>query len=175
MILTNSDEIAEKSRSLRIHGMARERYYYDDIGYTSRMAEIQAAVLACKLKRLDDWNLRRVEVAKIYQNILDGENIRVPHVCEGNNHTWHQFTVQHPRRDELMEFLKSHEIDSGIYYPVPLHLHVPYQEFGNGVGSLPVTEEVSRQCVSLPTHQHLSDDQVTFAAQKVAEFCRSNS
>ena len=174
MILTNSDDIAEKSRSLRIHGMGRERYYYDDIGYTSRMAEIQAAVLACKFKRLEAWNSRRSEIAKIYQDVLENEDVFVPYVVEGNNHTWHQFTIQHPKRDSLMEFLKKNEIDSGIYYPVPLHLHSPYRQFGQGEGSLPVTEVVSQQCVSLPIHQHLSDDQAKFAAQKIAEFCRDN-
>lgn len=173
MILTNDDGIAERSKSLRVHGMGRERYYYDDIGYTSRMAEIQAAVLACKLVRLNDWNARRADVAQIYLSELQGSDVRLPVTSNGNNNTWHQFTIQHPRRDDLMAFLKENEIDSGIYYPVPLHLHKPYEAFGKGVGSLPVTEKVSKECLSLPVHQHLSDEQVRFAAGKIAEFCNS--
>lgn len=176
MILTNDDEIDERSRSLRVHGMGRERYYYDDIGYTSRMAELQAAVLACKLPRLNAWNERRAEVANIYLETLVNEEIGLPVTTPGNNHTFHQFTVRHPNRDELMAFLKQNEIDSGIYYPVPLHLHEPYREFNSheARGGLPVTEKVSRECLSLPVHQHLSDEQAAFAAMKVAEFCRTH-
>ena len=173
MILTNDDGVAERSRSLRVHGMGRERYYYDDIGYTSRMAELQAAVLACKLTRLNDWNARRAQIAEIYLRELSGVQLGLPKTSPGNNNTWHQFTVRHPDRDGLMAFLKENEVDSGIYYPVPLHLHEPYKEFASHVarGGLPVTESVSRECLSLPIHQHLSDEQVQFAASKIAEFC----
>ncbi|MBS1723338.1 MAG: DegT/DnrJ/EryC1/StrS family aminotransferase [Armatimonadetes bacterium] len=173
LILTNDDEVKERSLSLRIHGMGRERYYYDEVGYTSRMAELQAAVLTCKLARLDDWNRRRGELAEIYLQELSDEAIGLPVTSVGNNHTFHQFTVRHPQRDQLMAFLKENEIDSGIYYPVPLHLHKPYASFGKGAGSLPVTEKVSRECLSLPIHQHLSDEQAQFAASQVAEFCRT--
>ncbi|MBS1714010.1 MAG: DegT/DnrJ/EryC1/StrS family aminotransferase [Armatimonadetes bacterium] len=173
MVLTDDDEVCERSKSLRVHGMGRERYYYDEVGYTSRMAEIQAAVLSCKFERLADWNARRAEVARIYLDRLQGEDIGLPVTRPGNNHTWHQFTVRHPRRDDLMAFLKSRDVDSGIYYPVPLHLHKPYERFGHGPGSLPVTERVSRECLSLPVHQHLSDDQAAFAAETIAEFCKS--
>lgn len=174
MILTNDDEVAARSRSLRVHGMGRERYYYDEVGYTSRMAEIQAAVLSCKFVRLDDWNNRRAEVARIYEDVLRAESVKIPVTSEGNNNTWHQYTIQHPRRDELMTFLKENEVDSGIYYPVPLHLHDPYRPFNNNLPSegLPITERISKECLSLPVHQHLSDDQVRFAAGKIAEFCR---
>lgn len=177
MILTNDDEVAARSRSLRVHGMGRERYYYDEVGYTSRMAEIQAAVLSCKFARLDDWNDRRAAVAQIYEDVLRGEAIQIPVTSEGNNNTWHQYTIRHPRRDDLMAFLKENEIDSGIYYPVPLHLHDPYRTFNDHLpaAGLPVTEQVSKECLSLPVHQHLTDGQVRFAAGKIAEFCRQSS
>jgi dTDP-4-amino-4,6-dideoxygalactose transaminase len=168
MILTNDDEVARRSRSLRIHGMGRERYYYDDVGYTSRMAELQAAVLCAKLDRLEAWNSRRGELAAIYLQEMKG--VGLPATQPGNNNTWHQFTVRTPLRDELMAHLKEREIDSAIYYPVPLHLHAPYRRYSGGEGSLPVTERVCRECLSLPIHQHLSDDQAHFVAQTVSEF-----
>lgn len=170
MILTNDDEVARRSKSLRIHGMGRERYYYDEIGYTSRLAEIQSAPLVHKLARLDDWNARRAEIAGIYQSILAGSKARVPKAAEGNNHTWHQFTILHDDRDGLMAHLKENEVDSAIFYPVPIHLHAPYAEFGHGAGSLPVTESVSKRCLSLPVHQHLSNEQVEFAANLVKNY-----
>ncbi len=175
LILTNEDEVAERSRSLRVHGMGRERYYYDEVGYTSRMAELQAAVLRAKLTRLADWNARRSELAAIYSHELAGEGLTLPTTAPGNNNTWHQYTVRHPHRDALAAFLKENEVDSAIYYPVPLHLHKPYAHLAQGPGSLPVTERVCQECLSLPIHAHLSDEQVRFAAAKVREFCRSHA
>lgn len=171
LILTNDDEILERSKSLRIHGMGKERYYYDDLGYTSRMAELQAAVLCAKWTRLDFWNKRRSEIAGTYIKELEGTPIVTPVTSEGNNHTWHQFTVRAQERDSLMQHLRDKEIDCSIFYPVPLHLHDPYRHYGGGEGSLPVTEQVSREVLSLPVHPHLSYEQVQFVAQQIREFC----
>lgn len=172
MILTNDDEVARRSLSLRIHGMGRERYYYDEIGYTSRMAELQAAFLVAKMARIDAWNDRRVEVAEKLLAGLANTGIGLPRTYEGNNNTWHQFTIRSDQRGALMEFLKTNEIDSGIYYPVPLHLHEPYAGYGHGEGSLPITERVSQECLSLPVQAHLSNEQVEFMIDKIQEFCR---
>jgi dTDP-4-amino-4,6-dideoxygalactose transaminase len=174
MIVTDDDEIAERCKSMRVHGMGRERYYYDHLGYTSRLAEIQAAVLAVKLTALDAWNERRAKLAEIYFSELgDAEGIFLPKTLSGNNHTWHQFTIRADRRDDLQAFLKEREVDSMIYYPVPIHYHAPYKHLAGGEGSLPLTERVSLQCLSLPIHQHLSEDQVAHAARSIREFCHS--
>lgn len=171
LILTNDPEVDEASRSYRVHGMGRERYYYDHIGYTSRMAEIQAAFLRIKLTRLDDWNSRRNELAAIYDSELDG--VTKPVTSPGNNNTWHQYTIRSTRRDELQAFLKEKEVDSMVYYPVPLHFHEPYKRFGRGMGSLPETERACLEVLSLPIHQHLMDEQVRFVAECVREFSRT--
>lgn len=170
MILTNDDEVKRRSLSLRIHGMGRERYYYDEIGYTSRMAELQAAVLAAKLNRLDDWTKRREEVAAQYNEKLAGTDTITPVTSPGNEHVWHQYTIRHPRRDDLMKHLQEKGIGCAIFYPVPLHMHDPYQEFSKGQGSLPLTEQVCQQCLSLPVHQHLTDEEVDYVAQAIREF-----
>lgn len=170
LILTNDDTIAEACRSIRVHGMGRERYYYDHLGYTSRLDEIQAAFLRIKLRRQNDWNARRVELAKIYFDVLKDANVTLPRLYEGNNTTWHQFSILSDRRDALQAHLKEREVDSMIYYPVPIHFHEPYKAFGNGPGSLPITEKISTQVLSLPIHPHLADEQVRFAAEAIAEF-----
>ena len=170
LILTDDDEVAARSRSLRVHGMGRERYYYDEIGYTSRMAELQAAFLVAKLTRLSDWNTTRQSIAARYDAGLAESGVKTPAVRPGNNHTYHQYTVLSDRRDDLMAHLRAQEIDSAIYYPVPLHLHRPYHEFGHGEGSLPITESVSNRCLSLPVHPHLSDAQVEHVVSAVREF-----
>src|SRR5205814_1152047 len=123
LILTNDDDVAEKCRSMRIHGMGRERYYYDYLGYASRIDEIQAAVLSVKLTRLESWNRRRAEIAEQYLSRLQGVGLGLPVILPGNSTNWHQFTVQTPDRDRLRTALSERGVDTMIYYPVPLHFH----------------------------------------------------
>ncbi|MCO5297755.1 MAG: DegT/DnrJ/EryC1/StrS family aminotransferase [Fimbriimonadaceae bacterium] len=175
MIITDDDAIAAACRSIRVHGMGRERYYYDHIGYTSRMDEIQAAILRIKLTRLGVWNARRNELAEIYFERLADTEVVLPITAAGNNNTRHQFSILTDRRDALQAHLKEQGVDSMIYYPVPLHYHEPYRRFGGGQGSLPVTEDISLRVLSLPIHQHLSNEQVEFAAAQVAAFSQTAS
>lgn len=170
MILTDSDEMNERCRSLRIHGMGKERYYYDSIGYTSRMAELQACVLRHKLQRLPGWTARRQELAKIYDADLLHTNVVKPTILPGNNHCYHQYTILTDNRDALQAHLKEQEIDSMIYYPVPLHYHEPYKYLGFSQGDLPETERISLQCLSLPIHPHLTNKQVEWVAACIREF-----
>lgn len=170
MILTDFDDVNERCRSLRVHGMGRERYYYDAVGYTSRLDEIQAAILRVKLTRLNAWNARRAEIAAIYDRELADAGVATPVVLSGNNHTYHQYTIRSPRRDALQTFLKSREVDSMIYYPVPLHFHTPYQHLGASSGDLPETERAALEVLSLPVHPHMTDEQALFVAQQIREF-----
>jgi dTDP-4-amino-4,6-dideoxygalactose transaminase len=169
MVVTDDDEVADRCRSLRVHGMGRERYYYDDVGYTSRMAEIQAAVLLAKLERLDAWTRRRQEIARLFDEAFAGSPVQTPAVLPGNFHTYHQYTILAPGRDALMESLKAAGVDSAVYYPIPIHLHAPYAKYGHGPGSLPATEEASARCLSLPVQPHLTDEQAAWAAAQVLE------
>ncbi len=175
MILSNDPDVDGRCRSLRVHGMGRERYYYDAVGYTSRLDEIQAGFLMVKLSRLDAWNDRRRELAAIYDHILGPADIQIPQASRGNNHTYHQYTIRSSRRDELQAFLKSREIDSMVYYPVPLHFHEPYRPYGRGEGSLYQTELAAREVLSLPIHPHLTDEQVGYAASSVLEFSKQTA
>ena len=153
--------------------MGRERYYYDHIGYTSRMDEIQAAVLRVKMTKFHEWNERRSKLAAIYHGgacgFTGGAPYRFP---QGNNATWHQFSIRCDRRDALKAFLAERGVDSMIYYPVPIHFHEPYKRYGSGPSSLPESERAAHEILSLPIQPHLSVDQVAHAAMSVAEFCR---
>lgn len=173
MIVTNSDEVAEACRSLRIHGMGRERYYYDHVGYTSRLSELNAAFMRVKLKALDSWNARRGELAAIYLEVLADAYVRLPQTQPGNNNTWHQFSIRSDRRDSMQAHLKEKGVDAMIYYPVPLHFHEPYKAFGSGAGSLPETERAAAEILNLPIHPHLSDEQVRFAAETIRDFAKA--
>jgi len=170
LILTNDDAIAEACRSIRVHGMGRKRYYYDHIGYTSRMDEIQAAILRVKLTKLEEWNQRREKLAAIYLDVLANSSVILPITSPGNNNTYHQFSIRTDRREALQAYLKEKGIDTMIYYPVPIHFHEPYKHFGDGPGSLPLTEQVAEQILNLPIHQHLTCEQVQFVAEAIASF-----
>lgn len=169
MIVTNDDTVAETCRSMRIHGMGKERYYYDHIGYTSRLSELQAAILRNKLSKLDEWTSMRQGVAAKLIAGLQGSGVELPITSAENNHTWHQFTILTERRDELQSFLKEREIDSMIYYPVPLHYHAPYKHLAPK-GSLPVTEQASLDVLSLPVHQYLRDDEIAWVCESIHAF-----
>lgn len=173
LIVTNDDAIAEACRSIRVHGMGRERYYYDHIGYTSRMDEIQAAVLRVKLTKLAEWNARRAEIAAIYARGMAGSSVKVPVVADGNETTWHQYSILSEQRDALQAFLKENGVGSMIYYPVPIHFHSPYRPLGFAKGSLPVTEQVCESILNLPIHPHMSNEQAQYVASRVAEFAAS--
>jgi dTDP-4-amino-4,6-dideoxygalactose transaminase len=171
MILTNDPDFAERCRSIRIHGMGRERYYYDYVGYTSRLDEIQAAILRVKLKRLESWIQMRSRLADFYLwNLAGTAGLGLPALISGNEHTYHQFTIRAQRRDDLHAYLKANAIDSMIYYPVPLHFHKPYQHYASGPGSLPLTEQVCQEVLSLPVHEHMTMDQAAFVVETIKKF-----
>jgi len=171
MILTNDDEVAYRSRSLRVHGMAKEPYLYEDIGHTSRLDEIQGAILGVKLRKLQAWNDLRRRNAAIYDAGFVGTSVRAPYVAsETTSHPYHQYTIRHANRDGLMTHLKEHEVDCAIYYPVPLHVQPVYGFLGYGEGSFPETEAACREVLSLPVQAHLTGEQVEYAAKCAADY-----
>jgi dTDP-4-amino-4,6-dideoxygalactose transaminase len=172
MILSNDDSYSDRCRSLRVHGMGRQQYMYDEIGHTSRMDEIQGAVLRVKFTKLNEWNERRRKHAAIYDKVLAGCDVVLPSVCpETTYHPYHQYTIRTSRRDDLMSHLKEKGVGSAIYYPLPLHTQPPYLYLGHRDGDFPETERACREVLSLPVQPHLSEEQVTFAAECVRDFC----
>lgn len=172
MILTNDDALREASVSLRMHGMAAQSYMYTHVGYASRLDEIQAAALRVKNEFLTEWNHRRQRNAALYCDVLRDTDASLPSTLPGNEHTYHQFTIRHPRRDDLRAWLREREVDSAIYYPLCLHEQSAYLPLGYHSGDFPVAEQAAREVVSLPIQAHLTEDQVRFAADSVVEFCR---
>ena len=171
MVITNDKGIAEKCMSLRVHGMAKTPYYYEDIGHTSRLDEIQGAVLRVKLRKLKEWNDRRRTFAAIYDAILEDSDAEKPAVdAETTYHPYHQYTIRHKRRDELMEHIKANGVGCAIYYPVPLHVQPPYAYLGYKQGDFAETESACAEVLSLPIQAHLTAEQVEYAARCVANF-----
>jgi dTDP-4-amino-4,6-dideoxygalactose transaminase len=171
MILTNDEKIAYDCRSLRVHGMAQEPYLYEHVGHTSRLDEIQGAILRVKLRRLEDWNERRRAHAAIYDEAFIDSAICAPFASdETTKHPYHQYTIRHARRDDFMKHLRSKKVGCAIYYPVPLHVQPVYSFLGYVEGDFPETEAACREVLSLPVQAHLTEDQVRYAAECALSF-----
>jgi perosamine synthetase len=169
MITTNDDAINEKCRVIRNHGM-RRRYYHDEMGYNFRMTDVHAAIGMAQLQKLADFNQKRKQNAAFYDTHLKG--VTTPFVPVGFNHSYHQYTIRVPdgKRDALREFMKSNDIGSEIYYPVPIHMQSFYMEmFGEGP-SLPETEAASGEVLSIPVHPALSQADLEKVASTINTF-----
>jgi dTDP-4-amino-4,6-dideoxygalactose transaminase len=157
LVTTNDDAMAENIRSLRNHG-SRVRYYHGEIGYNSRLDELQAVILRVKLKNIDKYSQGRRRVGHGYSNALK-DIVTVPFEDNIGTHVYHQYTLLSEKRAEISQALNDKEIANAIYYPVPLHRQDVYkEEFANI--NLPVTEKISGLCISLPVFPELEDDKV---------------
>jgi len=180
MVTTNSDEIAERARMLRQHGM-RRRYYHDEIGWNTRMDGFQGAILTVKLKYIDGWNQLRRTVARRYHALFHAaglvetgpypaHGVVLPHEVPGGHHVWHQYVIRTTRRDGLRQFLTERKIGSEIYYPVPLHLQTALQSLGYKEGSFPEAERAAREVLALPIFPELREDEQQTVVSAIAEF-----
>lgn len=165
-VTTNSPELADRVRSLRNYGSA-EKYVHPEAGWNSRLDEIQAAVLRVKLRHLDRWNRRRTEIADRYLAALRGTGLSLPLVAADVEPVWHLFVVRHARRDALREELARRGVETHVHYPVPPHLQGAYSALGLPAGSLPTTERLHREVLSLPIGPHLGDDDVARVVEAV--------
>ena len=158
-VTTNDPAIAESLRKLRNYGSSR-RYFSDEKGVNSRLDPLQAAVLAVKLKQLDDWNARRAAVAGRYLSAFADLPIGLPRVPDWARHAWHLFVITSPERDAVAGKLKAEGIETIIHYPVPPHLQAAYAELGLKPGAFPISERLAGQVLSLPVGPHITDEQV---------------
>jgi len=171
MVTTNDPEIAEKVRILRNHG-SRERYQNEVLGFNSRLDEIQAAVLRVKLRYLEEWTARRRQIAALYTELLAHTAVTTPYERPEVRHVYHQYTIRAPRRDELRTYLQEQGIGTMVYYPTPLHRLKLYADLDYPAGSLPVSEAVAREVLSLPIYPELTDEQVHEVAEAIRRFYR---
>ena len=164
-VTTDDEQVAATIRMLREHGQAK-KYYHDLEGYNGRLDAIQAAFLRVKLRRLDDWNRQRRTAAARYRQLL-GEfpGIQLPFESATSKAVYHLYVIRTRGRDGLADHLRSAGIHTGLHYPLPVHLQKCYQSWGYAPGSLPVTERIASEILSLPMFPGLSLDQ----QQRVAE------
>ena len=158
LVTTQSEAVRDRLLSLRNHGSSK-RYYHQEIGYNSRLDEIQAAILRVKLRHIDRFNTERRRVAHRYNELLQDTGITTPSEDGIGTHVFHQYTLRSPQRDAIMAALQSSEIGCAIYYPVPLHRQDVFAKDYQDI-ELPVTEAVVRDCFSLPIFPEMADEQI---------------
>jgi len=164
MLVTDDDEVAERARLLRNYGQ-RVKYTSEIVGYNRRLDTLQAAMLRVKLPHLDGWNAARREHAARYAEALADLPLVRPVTREGVEHVWHLYVVRVPDRDTVRERLAAEGIETGIHYPVPVHLQPACADLDYLPGSFPVTEAAAAQIVSLPIYPELPED----APRRVAD------
>ena len=175
-ITTNEDRLAEELRALREHGQST-RYYHPVVGYNARLDEIQAAILRIKLKRLDLWNARRRELARMYDERLKNTGVIVPEIpSDIRRHVFYTYTIRVSggRRDDLRKYLGDRGIGTHIHYPVPIHRQQSAEFLGYRKGDMPVTERLASEVLSLPMFAELTDEQLERVADSVRAFMKGN-
>lgn len=162
MITTNNEEIANRIKMLRNHGRLTAKYEHEIEGYSSRLDNLQAAILRVKLKYLNKWNDMRRRNAKKYNELLNNiGGIITPYEADYAKHVYHLYVIRtEKRRDKLREELKSKGIATGIHYPIPLHLQPAYNYLGCKSGDFPITEECSKDILSLPMFAELTEEKI---------------
>jgi dTDP-4-amino-4,6-dideoxygalactose transaminase len=157
-VTTDDPALAERIRVLGNYG-SHERYSNKTKGVNSRLDPVQAAILAVKLRHLDEWNGRRAAIAGRYLRELADTDLELPFVPDCADPVWHLFVVQSEHRDSLQRQLTAAGVQTLVHYPVPPHRQRAYTELGMAAGSLPVTERLAERVLSLPIGPHLSDSQ----------------
>lgn len=172
--VTGDDPVLlDKVRKLRDHGRT-SKYEHDEIGYGERLDALQAAVLTAKLPHLESWTEARRSHARYYTELLAKSTIQTPIERSDSRHVYHLYVIRVRQRDALMSLLKSKGIDCGIHYPVPLHRQQAFMRRGYGDVSLPVTEAIASEVLSLPLYPELSRAGIEYVVRQIDDFMADN-
>ncbi len=169
MVVTNNKDIAQKVWMLRNYGQEK-RYYHSIKGFNSRLDELQAAILRVKLKYLDEWNARRREIAKLYDEMITNNEILKPAKMDYGKHIYHLYVIRTERRDQLQKYLQKRGIKTVIHYPIPVHLQEAYHDLGLKEGTCPIAEKYAHEVLSLPMFPELTEEEVEFICGAINSF-----
>lgn len=162
--VTGCAEVVERIKMLRDHGR-REKYKHEFMGWNERLDGLQAAILSAKLPWLNEWNQRRQRNASIYYERLEGW-VDLPRLNPISSHVYNQFVIEIEQREKLRQYLADHLIETGVQFPIPMHLQPVYQS----KICLPRSERLAQKCLSLPVHAHCSPDDIHQVCDKIQEF-----
>jgi len=169
MITTNDTDLATRLRRLRNHGRTT-KYEHSEVGFNYRMDAVQATVLNFKLPFLDDWNASRRHWAGRYRERLSATPLTLPALIPDTEPVYHLFTVRCTCRDKLASFLAERAIETGVHYPVPLHLQPAFRFLGYSEADFPVAEAICREIISLPIFPEMTEHQFEHVCESIDEF-----
>jgi dTDP-4-amino-4,6-dideoxygalactose transaminase len=167
-VVTANPEYNRTIRMLRDWG-AEKRYHHVLKGYNYRLEGIQGAILRVKLRRLDEWTACRQAHAREYSRLLEGSGLITPAVMPYASHVFHVYALRSAQRDQLQQALQEKGVQSGIHYPVPVHLLEAWSDLGYRKGSFPLSERLAAEELSLPMYAELTDAQISFVAAAIHE------
>jgi len=167
-VFTNDDTLAEKIKSLRLHGQSK-RYHHKYIGIGGRLDTIQAAVLNVKLRYYDNDLLLRQEIAQKYTSALQSKKTEIilPTVKSDRTSAWAQYSIRVKNREDIQAELNEQGIPTAIHYPLPLHLQECFAYLGYHSGDFPISERVANEIMSLPMNPYLTNEEITFICGKL--------
>lgn len=174
-LFTNDDELAHSMKMIANHGQ-QKRYYHEIVGCNSRLDTLQAAILLCKLTRLDQYNDARRHVAAYYNKAFAGlEKITTPFEASYSRHVYHQYTIllKDVDRDGMVKYLSEKQIPSMIYYPVPGHRQPMFTSLGAGGEQLATTDWLTERVISLPVHTEMEEEQLAYITKHVINYINS--
>lgn len=170
-ITTDDADLADKLRIIRNYG-SKVKYYNEVKGFNSRLDELQAAFLRCKLRKLDEWNDIRRSIASTYLERLKDCNFALPISSDWASPVWHLFVIRHKMRDEFLRKLNTFRIGSMIHYPISPHMQAAYKDDAVATRSLPITERIHREVISLPIGPQLSENQQNLVIDSIRKLAR---
>jgi len=165
-VFTNDDMLAEKMRSLRVHGQSK-RYHHQYIGMGGRMDTLQCAIVNVKLKYYAKDLALRQDVAQKYTTALKDKDLILPHIDEYSTSSWAQYSVRVKNRDEMQAKLKEQGVPTAVHYPMPLHLQEAFEYLNYKRGDFPISETVSDGIMSLPMNPYIGVDEIEYIAEEV--------
>jgi dTDP-4-amino-4,6-dideoxygalactose transaminase len=157
-VVTDDQGVADRLRALRDHAQSH-RYHHAELGFNYRMDAFQGAVLSIKLKYLDSRTEARRRLADRYREKLAGLPIKLPFEAPGRKHVWHLFVVLHPHRDHIRKELEARGIQTGLHYPIPVHLQEAYAHLEHKPGDFPISERIARDSLTLPLFPEMTESQ----------------
>jgi len=196
LVTTNDGDLAAKARILRTHG-AEPKYYHHVVGGNFRIDALQAALVRIKLRRLDEWTANRQRNANLYNRLFTESGIAAPNSCQTGcgqqcstssdaknaqlllpvvcqpRHIFNQYVVRvvgEGKRDKLRDYLRSRDVGSEVYYPVPMHLQKCFSSLGHSIGAFPVSERAARETLALPIFPGLTDAEIGYVVEQVNSF-----
>jgi dTDP-4-amino-4,6-dideoxygalactose transaminase len=169
-ILTNDADLARIFKMYANHG-ALKKHFHDFEGINSRLDGLQAAILSVKLKYIDEWTEKRIEVAKTYSELLsDVKEIKLPAIRKNAKHVFHVYNIRAERRDDLRNYLGEHQIETAVHYPSALPNMPAYKYLSHTPDDFPVASDSVKNILSLPIFPEITKEQIDYVVNTIKNF-----